>query len=261
MHSLACVCKKNKRGKSKIYKNLMPARYNQPMSKRLVLSTLFVAGIVAGYLMYHNMRSSGVRSMRLMQWFRTPEENPQLTILQGARCGDAPFIMPTKGVIGYLWDDSFRPGHRHQGIDIFGGEGLNVTPVIAAYDGYLSRLPDWTSTVIMRVPGDPLQPGRQIWLYYTHMADAEGNGFIDAAFPRGTSEVFVPAGTLLGYQGNYSGDPFNPTGVHLHFSIVKDKNGTFMNELEIGNTYDPSPYLGMNLNAKTNPDTIPTCQN
>ena len=33
-----------------------------------------------------------------------------------------------------------------------------------------------------------------------------------------------------------------------------------MNELEIENTYDPSPYLGMELNAKLNPDTIPTCE-
>ena len=230
------------------------------MSKRFILSVLFVIAIVGGYLIYNNMRSSGARSLLLRQWFRNPTSRADLEILQGERCGDAPFIMPTNGVIGYLWDDSFRPGHRHQGIDIFGGEGLNVTPVIAAYDGYLSRLPDWTSTVIMRVPNDPLQPGRQIWLYYTHMADADGNDFIVDAFPRGTSEVFVEAGTLLGYQGNYSGDPFNPTGVHLHFSIVLDDgNDSFRNELEIKNTLDPSPYLGMELNANTNPDSIPTC--
>ena len=231
------------------------------MSKRFILSTLFVVSLVGGYFLYRTMRSSGARSVQLMQIFRGNASHTEFTILQGTRCGDAPFIMPTNGVIGYLWDDSFRPGHRHQGIDIFGSEGLNATPVIAAYDGYLSRLPDWTSTVIMRVPSDPLNPGRQIWLYYTHMADPNGNDFIDEAFPRGTSEVFIEAGTLLGYQGNYSGDPFNPTGVHLHFSIVKDDNGTFLNELEIGNTYDPSPYLGMDLNAKTNPDSIPTCQN
>ena len=199
--------------------------------------------------------------MLLMQIFRGKASLNDYTVLEGTRCGDAPFIMPTNGVIGYLWDDSFRPGHRHQGIDIFGGEGLNATPVIAAYDGYLSRLPNWTSAVIMRIPSDPLNPGRQIWLYYAHMADADGNSFIDKAFPRGTSEVFIEAGTLLGYQGNYSGDPLNPTGVHLHFSIVKDRNGTFMNELDINNTYDPSPYLGMELNAKTNTDDIPTCQN
>ena len=230
------------------------------MSKRIILSILIVLSIVGGYLIYRDMRTSGARSVKIVQWFRDPESHAELTILQGERCGDAPFILPTNGIIGYLWDDSFRPGHRHQGIDIFGGEEVGETPVISAYEGYLSRMPNWTSTVIMRVPRDPLNPEQQIWLYYTHMADAEGNSFIVDAFPRGTSEVFIPAGTLLGYQGNYSGDPFNPTGIHLHFSIVKDDGfGTYMNELKIENTLDPSSYLGMSLNAKTNQDGIPTC--
>jgi murein DD-endopeptidase MepM/ murein hydrolase activator NlpD len=232
------------------------------MSKRFILSILFVFSIVGGYLVYRNMRTSGARSVKIMQWFRNPESQAEFTILQGERCGDAPFILPTNGIIGYLWDDSFRPGHRHQGLDIFGGQELGETPVISAYDGYLSRMPDWTSTVIVRVPNDPLQPGRQIWLYYTHMADGDGNDYIVDEFPRGTEEIFVPAGTLLGYQGNYSGDPFNPTGIHLHFSIVLDDGtGTFRNELDIENTLDPSPYLGMSLNAKTNQDGIPTCNN
>ena len=231
------------------------------MSKRFILSTLIVGSIVGGYLIYRNMRSSGARSVKIVQWFRDPESHPEFTILQGERCGDAPFILPTDGIIGYLWDDSFRPGHRHQGLDIFGGQEIGETPVISAYEGYLTRMPDWTSTVIMRVPNDLLNPEQQIWLYYTHMADADGNSYIDEAFPRGTSEVLIPAGTLLGYQGNYSGDPFNPTGIHLHFSIVKDDGyGTYMNELEIENTLDPSPYLGMSLNAKTNQDGIPTCE-
>jgi len=88
-----------------------------------------------------------------------------------------------------------------------------------------------------------------MWTYYTHMADKNGNSFIVDAFPPGASEAFVSAGTLLGYQGNYSGTPGNPTGVHLHFSIVRDDGaGGYLNELEINNTYDPSLYLGMLLN-------------
>ena len=67
-----------------------------------------------------------------------------------------------------------NPGHRHQGIDIFAGTDVGITPVYAAYDGYLTRQSDWKSTVIIRIPSDPLEPGRQIWTYYTHMADAEG---------------------------------------------------------------------------------------
>ena len=78
------------------------------------------------------------------------------------------------------------------------------------------------------------------------MADAQGNSFIVPEFPPGTNEVFVRAGTLLGYQGNYSGDPNSPTGIHLHFSIVLDDgNGTYKNELDIRNTLDPLPYLGI----------------
>ena len=83
---------------------------------------------------------------------------------------------------------------------------------------------------------------------------------INPNFPPGTSEVYVEAGTLLGYQGNFSGSPGNPTGIHLHFSIVLDDGqGKFMNELEISNTLDPSPYFGLKLNANTNQSSIPLC--
>ncbi|MCX6065637.1 MAG: hypothetical protein NT121_07770 [Chloroflexi bacterium] len=152
--------------------------------------------------------------------------------------------------------------YGHQGIDVFTGTDVNITPVIAAYPGYLTRLPEWKSTVIVRVPEDPLQAGRQIWLYYTHMADSNGNSFISADFPAGTTEKLIEAGTLLGRQGNYSGDPNNPVGVHLHFSVVRDDGaGHFTNELDISNTYDPSPYLGLPLNANENFDRIPICEN
>ena len=131
---------------------------------------------------------------------------------------------------------------------------------MAAYDGYLTRLADWKSTVIIRIPEDPLKPERQIWTYYTHMADEQGNSFVSEEFPMGTSEVFVKAGTVLGYQGNYSGDPGNPTGIHLHFSIVLDDgSGQYLNELDIENTLDPSDYFHMNLNAHENPGDIPAC--
>ncbi len=136
-----------------------------------------------------------------------------------------------------------------------------MTPVVAAYSGYLSRLPDWKSSLIIRLPEDPLQPGRQIWTYYTHMADADGGSYISPEYPPGTSEVYVEAGTPLGYQGNYSGDPDNPTGVHLHFSIVLDDGlGSFRNELEMRNTLDPSPYFQLPLNAELNRGEIPVCR-
>ena len=230
-----------------------------------IKKTLFVVVIVGictgvGIYLYQFYVSSRTRGQFVRAFLTNPAVRAQYTIKAGARCGTAPFIFPTTGMVGYLWDDSFQLGHRHQGIDIFAGTDVNITAVIAAYDGYLTRLPDWKSSVIVRVPSDPLQPGRQIWVYYTHMADPNGNSFIAADFPAGTNEKQVEAGTLLGHQGDYSGDPNNPVGVHLHISIVKDQGGKFMNELDINNTYDPSPYFGLALNAKQNTDKVPVCE-
>jgi hypothetical protein len=222
-------------------------------SVRLTLSVLFVAALVAAYLVVRQVRPAAGRLARLRQYWADPRAHDDWAIRVGERCGDAPFVMPTDGFIGFFWGDSFRPGHHHQGLDIFGPsgpDGLGQTPVVAAFDGYLTRLDEWRASLIIRIPRDPLHLSRQIWVYYTHMADAEGNSYIDERFPPGSSEVFVRAGTLLGYQGNYSADPDNPTGLHLHFSIVRDDGeGGFTNELEIGNTYDPTPYFGFPVNA------------
>jgi len=227
---------------------------------RLVIFILLVGVLVAGYQAYRWFTNQGRRAPRVWTWLRNPQAHPEWMISAGERCGQAPFIMPTDGFVGFLWGDSFRPGHKHQGLDIFGGGDQNQIPVIAAYPGYLSRLPDWKSTVIVRIPEDPLSPGRQIWTYYTHMADAEGNSYISPQFPPGTNEVYIEAGTLLGHQGNFSGDPYNPTGIHLHFSIVRDDGrGSFRNELEIKNTIDPSPYLGLPVNANQNQGDVPVC--
>ena len=203
-----------------------------------VLALIVLAGIFVGvYTIYRVYFSNLPRTRKVFEFLRNPATHQALVIPALKRCGDAPFIMPTTGLIGFLWGDSFRPGHHHQGIDIFAGTAVGKTPVYAAYDGYLSRLPDWKSTVIIRIPSDPLQPGRQIWIYYTHMADQAGHSLILDDYPPGSTEIFISTGTLLGFQGNYSGNPDTPTGIHLHFSIVKDDGqGQFMNELEIGNT-------------------------
>ena len=232
---------------------------------RLLLWVFIIVAIIAGLVFFLSSgRAGGVfsstRDGRVIEYLSNPGEHPDWAIQAGERCGQAPFSMPTDGYIGYLWDDSFRPGHRHQGIDIFGGGQPGDTPVYAAANGYLSRLADWKSTVIIRLPEDPLQPDRQIWTYYTHMANPDGSSLIAADFPPGTDEVFVQAGTLLGHQGNYSGTPGAPTGVHLHLSIVLDDGqGRFRNELDINNTLDPSPYLGLSLNAHTQNGDIPLC--
>ena len=232
------------------------------MSKRFFLLSIFFVGAAAAALtVYYTYRPNIARLDKFRQWRRDPASHPEWKLAAGSQCGTAPFLFPTDGFAGFLWGDSFGFRHTHQGIDVFAGTDVGLTRVVSAYPGYLRRLPEWKSAVIVRVPEDPLQPGRQIWLYYTHMADQFGNSYISDEFPAGISEKFVEAGTFLGYQGNYSGDPNNPVGVHLHFSIVEDDgSGEFKNELEIGNTLDPSPYLGLPLNAYENRDRVPVCQ-
>ena len=233
--------------------------------KRLPIWILFIVIVavlaVGAFLVYRYVYyPRSARWQQYRSYLNNPESFSDYILQPGQRCGDAPFAFPTTGVVFGMWDQSYRPGHRHSGLDIFPGTEPGETPVYAAYDGYLTRQADWISTVIIRIPEDPLTPGRQIWTYYTHMASEEGESFIVPDFPAGTHEVFVQAGTLLGYQGNYSGDPVNPTGLHLHFSIVKDDGqGGYLNELEIENTYDPSPYFNLPFNQNLNPGDFAVC--
>jgi len=229
--------------------------------KWFLIPLLLILLTSLGYVYFRFGRGNPIRTRRVISWINHPDSHPDWLMAAKTRCNPAtPFSFPSEGYIGYLWDDSFRPGHRHQGIDIFSKEGSGDTPVYAAYAGYLTRLPDWKSTLIIRIPDDPLHPGRQIWTYYTHMADSDGRSYIMEDFPPGTSEVFVEEGTLLGYMGNYSGTPGNPTGIHLHFSIVLDNGqGNFLNELKIQNTLDPSPYFDLPLHGPSNRDQIPQC--
>lgn len=216
----------------------------------------------------HNLNNP--HNQAFMQWATgNPGEREQLETVQRETCPGAPFILPADGFIGLLYEDPRGPYSArspHQGIDIFSNTEPGITPVYAAYDGYVTREESWRSSLIMRVPQDPLQPDRQIWLYYTHMADRDGNDFIEEAFPPGTRERFVEQGTLLGYTGDYNGDSLRGVWVHLHFSIVRDDgNGRYTNELAFNNTIDPSPYLGRAVNYQCGIDpavcsTDPVCQ-
>lgn len=207
------------------------------------------------------------RNLAFWQWATgNTAVRDQLITVQRDTCPGAPFILPTDGFIGLLYNDPRGPysaRNPHQGIDIFSNSAAGVTPVYAAYDGYITREEGWRSALIQHIPDDPLQPGQAIWLYYTHMAGQAGNSFIDAAFPPGTQEKFVPQGTLLGYTGDYNGNSPRTIWVHLHFSIVLDDgHGRYLNELEFANTVDPSPYLGMNVNYACAEDTAvcaPVC--
>ena len=220
----------------------------------LLVALLIGAGLLlTGFALRPRLATGVDQIVRLRAWFADPAANRDWTVLAGQRCTpDAPMVMPTAGYIGFGWDDSFRPGHRHSGYDIFSPDGaVNTTPVVAAYDGYLTRearLEQLGDHPPSRLSGRGA--GEQIWTFYTHMASADGaESFIAPQFPPGTREIFVPAGTLLGYQGNWSGSAGNPTGIHLHFSIVKSTpSGGYANETDIENTYDPAPFLGVTRN-------------
>ncbi|HLO31607.1 MAG TPA: hypothetical protein VK249_20815 [Anaerolineales bacterium] len=233
------------------------------MHKRFLIASILIVALLtaAAYFIYSRYRPNAARVEKFHQWMRNPAAHPDWKLAAGTQCGSAPFRFPTDGFVGFLWGDPMGRGHLHQGLDIFAGTDIGLTHVIAAYPGYITRMSDWKSALIVRVPSDPLHPGQQIWLYYTHMADEFGNSFISSEFPAGTAEKWIEAGTLLGYQGDYSGDPNNPVGVHLHFSIVEDDGtGHFKNELDIRNTLDPSPYLGLPVNGSQNPDQVPLCE-
>lgn len=226
--------------------------------RRTIRAILFV--VVLAILIYGGVQLAGfvgdIRSPRadqFWQWARGDETaRADLVTVQREACPGAPFVLPTDGFIGLLYADPNGPYSAtapHQGIDIFSNAQPGIMPVYAAYDGYISREGSWRSALIQRVPDDPLSPGRQIWLYYAHMADEDGHSFIEPTFPPGASEVFVERGTLLGYTGDYNGGALRDVWVHLHFSVVQDDGrGRYANELEFSNTIDPSPYLGLPVN-------------
>lgn len=220
----------------------------------LGLLTVILLLVVAGSLWWWRQGPPSAQMTRLRSWFDNPEVHANWAIRVGQRCGDAPMLLPTNGYIGFGWDDSFRPGHRHSGLDIFGPDNENgVTPIVAAHNGYLTRETSWKSTVIIRHPNFPAVPaagieaGEQIWTYYTHMASRDGaDSYIASDFPPGTYEHYVEAGTVLGYQGNWGGSPWQLTGRHLHFSVVKSNGDDgYLDERELVNTYNPIFLLGL----------------
>ncbi|NDJ77443.1 MAG: M23 family metallopeptidase [Chloroflexi bacterium] len=218
-----------------------------------------VCGAVAALIGYSQTQTNS--SGYINRWFDERDQRDELATVQREPCPGAPFVLPSDGLIGLLWRDSAAPYNvlrRHTGIDIFGDGQLGEVPVYAAFDGYLTRRPDWVSSVIIS-HDDPLHPGETIWTYYTHMASQDGDSYVVEDFPPGTAGVWVEQGTLLGYQGNYSGGRL-PVGLHLHFSIVtSEADGSFKNESNLDNTLDPSPYLGMNVNIDGKPSRPVRC--
>ena len=218
---------------------------------RLFFAGVFFAAMLFLYIFFGSRAFRG-RVSRIRPFMEDPAAYADWQLVGGQRCGDAPMLMPTDGFLGVGWNDGVAPLYQHTGFDIFGPDGEdNVTPIYAVADGYLTRADYWRSAVTIRHPqfDDVLDlvGDEQIWTYYTHMASKDGGeSFISAEFPRGTRDKFVTAGTLLGYQGSWSGDPNRDMTRHLHLSIVKSNaDGAYLNETDIANTLDPTPFLGL----------------
>jgi hypothetical protein len=214
------------------------------------LAALLLTGLLAGGLAWRG-RHWIVHIARLTWQRWTLPSKPQDMPPQS--CPGAPWLLPTSGILGVLWNDTRVPpysaDHRHSGLDIFGHGRENTVPVYAVADGLLTRLPGWKSAVVIQ-HDDPLRPGEAVWSYYAHMAGAGGKSYIVEDFPPGSVGVPVVAGQLLGYQGVWSGHPLRPGYMHLHFSVVRAaEDGSFLNETVLENTLDPSPYLGIVGNA------------
>ncbi len=234
-------------------------------TSRIIFSVIIVGFLIFTlFIAYLFATRRTVRMELIGTWFDDPSQHDSWLIEGGTYCPDAPMMFPSDGFIGVGWNDGIPPLYQHTGYDIFspaGGE--NITPIYAAYDGYLTRESSWLSSVIIRHPDFNQLPeivgDDQIWTYYTHMASADGSDvYVSPEFPRGTREKFVTAGTLLGYQGTWSGRPNDPVGLHLHFSVVTTLDeGGYANETIIENTYDPAPFLGVEIQD----DDIIRCAN
>jgi hypothetical protein len=148
----------------------------------VIIGIVCVAGTYLAYRAYTYLRYlNDPRSQSFMQWATgSAADRSDLITVQREACPGAPFILPSDGFIGLLYEDPRGPyssRNPHQGIDIFSNTDPGINPVYAAYDGFVTREKEWKSSLIIRVPDDPLNPGEQIWLYHTHMADRKDNDF------------------------------------------------------------------------------------
>ncbi len=73
----------------------------------LLLSVLVAAAVYVLFVYHPTSR----RAAQLFVWLRDPAPDASFVIAAGSRCGSAPFVFPTTGVVGFLWDDSFQLGH------------------------------------------------------------------------------------------------------------------------------------------------------
>ena len=78
-----------------------------------LLFGIFAALIAVVFLIYRVYFVNLSRNRKVIAFLRNPDAYQNLVSPALLRCGDVPFIMPTSGLIGFLWGDLFQPGHHH----------------------------------------------------------------------------------------------------------------------------------------------------
>lgn len=139
-------------------------------------------------------------------------------------CPGAAFVVPTSGVVGWSYRWPTGGGTLHTGVDVFGARG---DAIYAAEAGPVLSADDRRVRIRHAALG--------VDTYYTHL---------ERVYVRTGDRV--ARGQLIGEKGDKGADL-----VQLHFSVTRVPSGAadwlWLDEREIANTLDPSPYLGANV--------------
>src|SRR5690242_6440549 len=88
----------------------------------VLLVAVIGAGVFGAVMLAGRGRSNSPEAIG--RWFDDPTSRAGLmTVMAGAACPEAPFILPSDGLVGLLWGDPVAPYtifNPHSGIDIFG---------------------------------------------------------------------------------------------------------------------------------------------
>ena len=73
--------------------------------RKLIALIVIGALLGLGFFLYRTFRSSAARSPYVWTYLNNPAENQEYVLKAGSRCGTAPFIFPTTGMVGYpAWE-------------------------------------------------------------------------------------------------------------------------------------------------------------
>lgn len=161
---------------------------------------------------------------------------------------------PTSDYCGWVWRHPKPDGKRHNGLDVWtksdgtGLSGAKGFPVQLAYPGVLKeKLFGNAKLYGLRFH----HPDRDESTHYWHMADADSStSYVENALVVGQS---YPAGTFLGFQGNFTPGSTDRT-THLHATLTTGDtpdDGYVPGEHPFSATSyskDPTTFFGRNLN-------------